>query len=252
MAEEMLFPNGSVITPDGADADRRRDGGARYTAFTIADDGSLSDRRIWAQVAQTPPNTRSRRRSASSSSARTGAGSTPTSTSGRPTRSAPAACASRRAVRSLRRSLPEGLDVFACMLGGDDGRTLLMCAAPDFLEHNRGRHRRRPVSPRRWTSRTPGCRDRVRRPRPTGGPARGSCYWISAGHGDGRCWACASARGRRATDELIEALWGGDAPPTAAKALQVTVSRLRRALGPAADRLETAVGRRLPPRRRAR
>ena len=27
--------------------------------------------------------------------------------------------------------------MFACMLGGDDGRTLLMCAAPDFLEHNR-------------------------------------------------------------------------------------------------------------------
>ena len=23
------------------------------------------------------------------------------------------------------------------MLGGDDGRTLLICAAPDFLEHNR-------------------------------------------------------------------------------------------------------------------
>jgi hypothetical protein len=23
------------------------------------------------------------------------------------------------------------------MLGGEDGRTLLMCAAPDFYEHNR-------------------------------------------------------------------------------------------------------------------
>jgi hypothetical protein len=23
------------------------------------------------------------------------------------------------------------------MLGGDDGRTLLICGAPDFLEHNR-------------------------------------------------------------------------------------------------------------------
>ena len=37
--------------------------------------------------------------------------------------------------------MPEGLGVFACMLGGDDGRTLLMCAAPDFLEHNRARRR---------------------------------------------------------------------------------------------------------------
>jgi sugar lactone lactonase YvrE len=33
--------------------------------------------------------------------------------------------------------MPDGLGVFACALGGDDGRTLLMCAAPDFLEHNR-------------------------------------------------------------------------------------------------------------------
>jgi hypothetical protein len=32
---------------------------------------------------------------------------------------------------------PEGLGIFACMLGGDDGRTLLLCAAPDFQEHNR-------------------------------------------------------------------------------------------------------------------
>jgi sugar lactone lactonase YvrE len=32
---------------------------------------------------------------------------------------------------------PEGMGVFACMLGGEDGRTLLMCCAPDFLEHNR-------------------------------------------------------------------------------------------------------------------
>jgi predicted ATPase/DNA-binding SARP family transcriptional activator len=43
-------------------------------------------------------------------------------------------------------------------------------------------------------------------------------------------------------DELIQALWGEEAPPTAGKALQVHVSRLRRALGPAAERVETAGG----------
>ncbi len=43
-------------------------------------------------------------------------------------------------------------------------------------------------------------------------------------------------------DALIQALWGEEAPPTAAKALQVAVSRLRRGLGPAADRLETVGG----------
>ena len=30
-----------------------------------------------------------------------------------------------------------GTGVFACMLGGSDGRTLFACAAPDFHEHNR-------------------------------------------------------------------------------------------------------------------
>jgi hypothetical protein len=30
-----------------------------------------------------------------------------------------------------------GLGCYACGLGGDDGRTLVICAAPDFLETNR-------------------------------------------------------------------------------------------------------------------
>ena len=50
----MLFPNGSVITPDGRTLIVGETAGARYTAFTIEDDGSLTDRRIWAQVAPTP------------------------------------------------------------------------------------------------------------------------------------------------------------------------------------------------------
>jgi sugar lactone lactonase YvrE len=30
-----------------------------------------------------------------------------------------------------------GIGVFACGLGGADGRTLVMCAAPSFAEHER-------------------------------------------------------------------------------------------------------------------
>jgi predicted ATPase/DNA-binding SARP family transcriptional activator len=45
-----------------------------------------------------------------------------------------------------------------------------------------------------------------------------------------------------AADALAQVLWGDDAPPSAAKALQVTVSRLRGALGPAGDRVETVGG----------
>ena len=32
---------------------------------------------------------------------------------------------------------PGGMGVFACALGGDDGRQLLICRAPDFYEHTR-------------------------------------------------------------------------------------------------------------------
>ena len=41
-------------------------------------------------------------------------------------------------------------------------------------------------------------------------------------------------------DVLMQELWGDEAPPAAIRALRVTVSRLRQALGPAAGRLQTA------------
>lgn len=137
-AEELLFPNGSVITPDGATLIVGETAGARYTAFTINDDGSLSDRRVWAQVAPTPEVT------------------TLAETLGRlefgPDGCGLDAeghiwCADEVNARCVRIApggeiveeipAPEGLDFFACMLGGEDGRTLLICAAPDFAEHNR-------------------------------------------------------------------------------------------------------------------
>jgi hypothetical protein len=33
--------------------------------------------------------------------------------------------------------MPNGLGVFTCVLGGEDGRTLIGCAAPDFDEEAR-------------------------------------------------------------------------------------------------------------------
>ena len=43
-----------MITPDGGTLIVGETAGARYTAFTLAPDGSLHDRRVWAQVAPTP------------------------------------------------------------------------------------------------------------------------------------------------------------------------------------------------------
>jgi sugar lactone lactonase YvrE len=50
VAEDLLFPNGSVITSDGRTLIVGESFGARMTAFDIAPDGSLSNRRLWAQL----------------------------------------------------------------------------------------------------------------------------------------------------------------------------------------------------------
>lgn len=52
VAEDIHFPNGMVITPDGTTLVIAESMRGRLTAFTISPDGSLTDRRVWAdQVA---------------------------------------------------------------------------------------------------------------------------------------------------------------------------------------------------------
>jgi sugar lactone lactonase YvrE len=50
-AEGLLFPNGTVITPDARTLIVGESFGARLTAFDVAGDGRLSNRRVWAQLA---------------------------------------------------------------------------------------------------------------------------------------------------------------------------------------------------------
>ncbi|MCK4863398.1 MAG: SMP-30/gluconolactonase/LRE family protein [Dehalococcoidales bacterium] len=52
VADDMYFPNGSVITPDGRTLIVAETGGARLTAFDIEADGSLVGRRVWAQLGE--------------------------------------------------------------------------------------------------------------------------------------------------------------------------------------------------------
>jgi sugar lactone lactonase YvrE len=137
-ASEMYFPNGSVITPDGRTLIVGETAGCRYTAFAIEDDGSLSDRRVWAQVAETPEITTFEETLGKLRFGPDGCGLdaeghiwSADEVNARCARVAPGGAI----VDEI--AAPEGLNVFACMLGGEDGRTLLMCAAPDFLEQTR-------------------------------------------------------------------------------------------------------------------
>ena len=49
-AADLLFPNGMALTPDGATMIVAETYGARLTAFDVAPDGTLHNRRVWADL----------------------------------------------------------------------------------------------------------------------------------------------------------------------------------------------------------
>lgn len=55
-ADELAFPNGTVITPDGGTLVVGESFAARLTAFDIAGDGSLSGRRVFAKLENAVPD----------------------------------------------------------------------------------------------------------------------------------------------------------------------------------------------------
>jgi sugar lactone lactonase YvrE len=126
-ADGLAFPNGSVVTPDGSTLIVGETMGSRYTAFTIAADGSLTDRRVWAKVPGVGPD-----------------GCT-LDAAGR------IWCADAGGNRCVlveegggivdEIAGPGGLGVYACMLGGPAGTTLAMCCAPDYDAHKRAAER---------------------------------------------------------------------------------------------------------------
>lgn len=56
VADELIFPNGAVITPDGRTLVVGESFGRRLTAFEIAADGSLANRRVWADLGRNVPD----------------------------------------------------------------------------------------------------------------------------------------------------------------------------------------------------
>jgi sugar lactone lactonase YvrE len=123
-ATGLRFPNGALITPDGRTLIVAETFGGRLSAWTIAGDGSLHDHRVWARPAR-PFSPDGCTLDAE------GHVWVADAVGGRAARVAPGG----PIVDEVR--VPDGLQVFACQLGGDDGRTLLLCAAPDFDAHAR-------------------------------------------------------------------------------------------------------------------
>lgn len=135
-ASDLWFPNGSVVTPDGRTLLVDETLGNRISAFDIADDGGLGRRRTWASFGALPTDSDQEKALAELSVAPDGN-----------TLDAEGALwiADALGGRALRvreggeilDEVSPGTGVFACGLGGADGRTLYLCTAPDFLAHNR-------------------------------------------------------------------------------------------------------------------
>jgi sugar lactone lactonase YvrE len=136
VATDLLFPNGMAFLPDGALLVAET-WGNRLTAFDVADDGSLTNRRAWATFAEPPA-----RGSLAEMLAVLVVAGDGISTVDDEGGVWVADATHGRAIRVVEggritdeRSPGDG--VFACTLGGDDGRTLYLCAAPDFFEEAR-------------------------------------------------------------------------------------------------------------------
>ncbi|MHB1740352.1 MAG: SMP-30/gluconolactonase/LRE family protein [Actinomycetes bacterium] len=138
VAEDMWFPNGSVITDDGRTLIVGETLGCAYTAFDIGDDGTLGNRRTWAQLAARPTLGSFAETLPQVSVAPDGCC---LDAEGAIWMADAVGARVARVVEGTgiveQISAPAGLGIFACMLGGTDGRTLLACAAPDFAEHAR-------------------------------------------------------------------------------------------------------------------
>jgi sugar lactone lactonase YvrE len=138
LADDLLFPNGSVITPDGRTLIVAETAGSRFTAFALNEDGSVQGRSLWAQVTQAPPlgplaETLPRLKFGPDGTTLDAEGCiwAADAVGARCARVAPGG----EIVEEIHG--PDGLGIFACQLGGVDGRELLLCAAPDFFAANR-------------------------------------------------------------------------------------------------------------------
>ncbi len=113
-AEGLIFPNGMVITPDGATLVCGETFASRYTAFDIEEDGALVNRRVWAEVPGETPD------------------GCCLDAEGAIWFASPATGTVIRVVEGgeIKQRIPVSeMNTYACMLGGADGKTLFIMGA---------------------------------------------------------------------------------------------------------------------------
>jgi sugar lactone lactonase YvrE len=114
VADNIAFPNGMVVTPDNSTLIIAESFPGRLTAFDIAADGSLSNRRVWAELGRGGDGICLDADGAIWSSA---------------VLDGKTVCIRVREGGQVLQRIETEKACFACMLGGDDGRTLFMMTA---------------------------------------------------------------------------------------------------------------------------
>ena len=110
VADGLEFPNGMAVTPDNSTLIIAESFAGRLSAFDVADDGSLSNRRVWAELGQ-------------------GGDGICIDADGAVWTPAMRSCLRVREGGEVLEKVELDRFCFACMLGGPDGRTLFMMAA---------------------------------------------------------------------------------------------------------------------------
>jgi sugar lactone lactonase YvrE len=113
VADGVAFPNGMAVAPDGGTLIVAESYANRLTAFDMAADGGLSNRRVWAEVGNDHPDGICLDAEGAVWYADVGT----------------KRCVRVRERGEVLRTIELDRGCFACMLGGMDGRTLFMLAA---------------------------------------------------------------------------------------------------------------------------
>jgi sugar lactone lactonase YvrE len=122
VAGGVAFPNGIVVTPDNSTLILAESYGNRLTAFDIAADGGLSNRRVWADLGDGVPDG-----ICLDAQGAVWYGDVPNKR-----------CVRVREGGEVLQTVELDRGCFACMLGGENGRTLFMVAADMTSEARTG------------------------------------------------------------------------------------------------------------------
>ena len=114
-ARDLLFPNGCVITPDGRTLVVAESFGAKLSAFTIDSDGSLSSRRVFADLPGKVPDG-----ICLDAEGAIWVASPPTQE-----------CVRVHEGGRISSTVKVSTQAYACMLGGPERKTLFICTAAD-------------------------------------------------------------------------------------------------------------------------